>query len=175
MRIESAMFCSLLLLVGCRETPAAEADAGTKQAASPAPTAVSAPAPAPETIAAAPSPSLSPSLEESNFRIEFSAPESAKVGEAFAVHLKLSALSGYKVNQDYPIKLVLEGENLTFDPPVLRKEQLKLETKSAELTGKVTPKSAGSLAIVGKLSFSVCTEERCLIEKRDVMVKVSAS
>jgi hypothetical protein len=174
MRIEFVLASSLALLLGCRESKPVEVSAAATPETSVAPqlAAPSTPSAAAESPPKGP---LSSTLEEDAFGIEFSAPVNVKVGEPFAIALKLAAHGGYKVNQEYPIKFALDGAQLTFDPAVLKKEQLTLELKKAELKGKATASAKGALTLHGKLSFSVCTDERCLIEKREVAVKVSAS
>jgi hypothetical protein len=169
MRARFIVASSFFVLIGCRESPSAEARASAPSLG----------APEVQPTSAAPNPAssvpLAKTVEDASFRIDFEAPTAVKVGEAFPVVVKLSALSGYKVNQEYPIKFALEGANFSFNPAVLKKEQLTLAAKTAELKGQVTATAAGEHALQGKLSFSVCTEERCLIEKRELMVKVNAT
>jgi hypothetical protein len=174
MRVEFVVALSLALPLGCKESKPGEArtDVAPEAAVMPlvsAPAVEARGAEAPGTAGP-----LSSSLEETAFRIEFTAQPSVKVGEAFPILLKLAALNGYKVNQEYPLKFALDGAQLAFDPAILKKEQLTLEPKTAELKGKATATAKGELTLHGKLSFSVCTDERCLIEKREVAVKVNA-
>ena len=41
-----------------------------------------------------------------------------------------------------------------------------------DLTVAFTPESAGKKKIAGQFSFSVCTDDKCLIEKRDLALDV---
>ena len=108
--------------------------------------------------------------------MKLSAPAQAKVGESVEVLIELVPTSGYKVNLEYPIKFAfVDGEGVTAEPNVLKKEQATLDKTRAVLKGKVKLSQAGERALGGKLSFSVCTEERCLIEKRDLRVTLNAS
>lgn len=104
------------------------------------------------------------------------APSSAKAGTPFEFKVTLEAQAGYKVNPDYPIKFTYDsGPSFSADPNVLRKEQATVEGKKAELKGAVQLTGPGSTVVSGKLSFSVCTDDRCLIEKRDLSVSVVGS
>lgn len=116
-----------------------------------------------------------PRYDEEAFEVTLHAPNEAKVGEGIPVSVVLVAKAGFKVNPEYPIKFAFEeSAELVSEPKVLRKEQGTLEKTRAELRGVVTPRAAGARVVAGKLSFSVCTDERCLIEKRDLALTVTA-
>src|SRR5690606_40800013 len=103
-------------------------------------------------------------------------PCSVPVGQPLVFTIVLEAVGEYKVNDEYPIKFRFE-EQAGIKPKkmtVLR-EEAKIEKQRAEMPLSVTVESAGKRKVSGRLSFSVCTEERCLIEKRDLAVEVDAS
>ncbi len=160
---------SLALLVsgalGCREAPPAQVE--TKLDA-PKPAAQEVPAPAPSEPKQA-----QPEVKEEAFVVRASAPESAEGPFDFTVTLE--ALAGYKVNPEYPIKFTFDSGAFSAEPGVLRKEQGQVEEKKAELKGVVKLTAPGPTVVSGKFSFSVCTDERCLIEKRDLAVSVLGS
>lgn len=160
--------CLPLLLsgvLGCREAPPAQVEAKVD---APKPRAASTPAPAPSEP-----PQGQPEVKEEAFVVRASAPESASGPFDFTVTLE--ALSGYKVNPEYPIKFTFDIGAFSAEPGVLRKEQGQVEEKKAELKGVVKLTAPGPTVVSGKLSFSVCTDERCLIEKRDLAVSVLGS
>lgn len=150
--------------LGCHEAPPAQVEAK-----------LDAPKPAPEAPAPAPAEpkQAQPEVKEEAFVLRASAPESAEGPFDFIVTLE--ALSGYKVNPEYPIKFTFDTGAFSAEPEVLRKEQGQFEEKKAELKGVVKLTAPGPNVVSGKLSFSVCTEERCLIEKRDLAVSVLGS
>ncbi len=159
------------LLLGCSREPDTKADAAeATQAASQAEA-----APASKSAPVAGKPSYS----EQPFDLSISVPGPVAVGKPAKAEVVLLAKGPYKVNQEYPLKIKLnEAPGLTFPNSVVHahknKDAVKLEAKKAVLSVAFTPKSAGEHALGGLLSFSVCTEERCLIEKRDLEAKVTA-
>lgn len=159
-----------LALFGCDE-PAAQAAKG--QAAEPA--AQEAEGPKTATEQTAPTPAAS-SYEEDAFTLTLSPPKAIVAGKEAEFVIELSARGGYKVNDEYPIKFqVAEAKGVVAKKTTVRKEDGKVETKTAQLPVVVTVEKPGKATVAGKLSFSVCTEERCLIEKRDLSVSVDAS
>lgn len=115
------------------------------------------------------------SYREDGFELSLEPPASAEVGKPATATIVLQAKAPYKVNQEYPIKLTLsESPGLTFPAPKVGKEAVTLEAKQALMKVQLTPKSAGTHTLAGRFSFSVCTDERCLIEKRDLAVSVVA-
>jgi hypothetical protein len=113
------------------------------------------------------------SYREEAFVLTLEAPEAVAVGKPAEAKVILEAKDPYKVNQEYPIKLTLrESSGLTFPSATVGKESVTLESKKAVLKVALTPKAAGKHELAGRLSFSVCTEERCLIEKRELAVPV---
>lgn len=126
-------------------------------------------------VAAAPDagPQGQGSYREEGFVLTLEAPESVDAGKPAEAKVILEAKDPYKVNQEYPIKFALkESSGLTFPSATVGKESVTLEPKKAVLKVALTPKAAGKHELAGRLSFSVCTEERCLIEKRELAVPV---
>ena len=116
------------------------------------------------------------SYNEEAFQLSFEAPPAAKVGVPLTLKVILVAKNGYKVNDEYPIKFKFdENAGVKAAKDTVRKEDAKLEKMRVELPMQVTIAGAGATSVSGRLSFSVCTEERCLIEKRDLKVNVNAS
>lgn len=116
------------------------------------------------------------SYDEDAFSLQLVPPEKVSSGQAALFQVILTAKSGYKVNDEYPIKFqLIETPGVTFEKSIVKKEDAKIEKTRAELPLNVTVQAKGAAEVSGKLSFSVCTEERCLIEKRDLTVKVDAS
>lgn len=113
--------------------------------------------------------------QEQAFELSIAAPKEAKVGEAAEATVTLQAKAPYKVNQEYPIKLKLgESAGLTYPAATVGKDKVTLEAKKAVMKVPFTPSAAGEHSLRGVLAFSVCTDERCLIEKRDLAVRLVA-
>src|SRR5690606_18913365 len=102
-------------------------------------------------------------------------PATIQAGVPLEFLVTLEAKGGYKVNDEYPLKFVVtQTAAVKAEKSTVRKEDGKLEKTRAELPVRVTLNAPGEHQVGGKLSFSVCTDERCLIEKRDLMVTVRA-
>lgn len=163
---------SSLFVLGCDE-PAAQAE--PKDAALPSPTkapAVAEPGPSQGSERAG----GKPSYKEEAFSLSLEAPPAVSSGKEAAFKVILTAAGGYKVNDEYPLKFQFaETANVRPKKSTVRKEDAVLEKQRAELPLPVTIESPGKHKVSGTLSFSVCTDERCLIEKRDLSVEVDAS
>ncbi len=87
----------------------------------------------------------------------------------------LSAKAPFHVNDKYPYKFkIKEAPGLKFANLVVAKDQVKLEPARATVPVAFTPESAGKHTIAGQLSFSVCTDDKCMIEKRDLALEIEA-
>jgi hypothetical protein len=77
------------------------------------------------------------------------------------------------VNDKYPIKLKLkETPGVKYESLVIGKDAAKVEQMKAVVPVSFTPE-AGKRSVAGQLSFSVCTEDKCLMEKRDLALEIS--
>jgi hypothetical protein len=171
----------LALAVACSKevTPGAEppqsgvgrSPVTTSAAAVAAPPAAPAPEPqaAPETAAAL---AASNKVSEPNFDLSIEPKGDFKSGQAATVEIVLLAKGPFKVNDKYPYKFkVKEGAGVKY-PGAVIKDGVKLEKTRAVLPVPFTPESAGKKQIAGRFDFSVCTPERCLIEKRELALAI---
>jgi hypothetical protein len=173
----------LALAVACSKevTPGAEPQSGvgrepvaTSAAAvaarpEPGPELQAAPAATPETAAAL---AASSKVSEANFDLSIEPKGAFKSGQAGTVEIVLLAKGPFKVNDKYPYKFkVKEAAGLKYPGSVI-KEGVKLEKTRAVLPVPFTPESAGKKEIAGRFDFSVCTPERCLIEKRELALAI---
>jgi hypothetical protein len=174
-----------VVLVGCalwlgacskESTPAAEQPNAPERGTTPATEVTPAAVPAgggDEGELGAPSPLAKPRFDEPNFALEIKPKGSYKVGEAGAVEVLLDAKKPFKPNDKYPYKLKLaKSEGVKFPAAVVKKDAVKLEPQRAVMTVALTPETAGKKQVGGQFSFSVCTDEKCLIEKRDLTVEI---
>lgn len=164
--------CSLSV-IGCDQSAAkAEPKDTAPLSATPAP------APAEKAVAPSEAPGEAegkPSYKEEAFHLSFEAPSPAEVGKELVFKVVLEARSGFKVNDEYPLKFQFsETPHVRPAKSTVRKEDATLEKERAEMPLSVTIDEKGKHKVSGKLSFSVCTEERCLIEKRDLALEVDA-
>lgn len=156
---------ALLALVACERS----ADAGTAPKAEPAAQAQAAAASAP-----AAEPTAQGNYREEGFVLSLEVAGPLEVGKPAEARVTLKANDPYKVNQEYPIKLnLVESPGLGIAATTVGKDAVELGAKQAVMKVPLTPKAAGEHKLAGRFAFSVCTDERCLIEKRDLAVQVS--
>lgn len=119
--------------------------------------------------AGAPAAQAAPAYHENNFDLEMSAKGPYKSGQAGELEVVLVAKGAYHVNDKYPIKLKLQPANgIKYPAPVVTKDHVALEHKRAVMTVGLTPESAGKLQVAGEFAFSICTDDVCLMEKRNL-------
>ncbi|HLV68354.1 MAG TPA: hypothetical protein VKY73_21205 [Polyangiaceae bacterium] len=112
-------------------------------------------------------------VAEANFELTLTAPGTYEVGKPGNAEIVLVAKDPFKVNDQYPYKFkVKEARGLKLEGTTIGKDRVKLEKKRATLTIPFVPEQSGKQALTGQFSFSVCTEEKCLIEKRDLSLVV---
>jgi len=91
----------------------------------------------------------------------------AKAGAPVELEVVLTAKPPYHCNAEYPHKFKLNAApGLSFPQETVK--GMRVTPERSVLSVPVTATSAGKASISGTLSFSVCTEERCLVEKRDL-------
>jgi hypothetical protein len=175
-RLGVMLLGSSLLWACNKETPpAAEEPRSASNATAPgpaaaAPQAASPGAPAGE-AAAAPG---APKVSDAAFELSLEAPKAAlKAGQAGTVEVVLLAKAPYHVNDKYPIKLKLkETPGVKYESLIIGKDAAKVEQMKAVMPVSFTPE-AGKRSVAGQLAFSVCTEDKCLMEKRDLALEIS--
>lgn len=167
--------------LGCnKETPpAAEEPRSASNASAPlaAPSVTQAAAVAPAALTNAAEPAAvsgGPKVSESSFELSLEAPKAPlKAGQAGSVDVVLVAKAPFHVNDKYPIKLKLkETPGVKYPNMTIGKDAVKLETMKAVVPVSFTPE-AGKRTLAGQLLFSVCTEDKCLMERRDLALDVN--
>jgi serine/threonine-protein kinase len=146
------------------------ASAATPSPAAPAEENANAPSAGSEDCAKIAAPST---IDEENFKITFKAKDPYGAGKPGEAVLELEPKSGYHTNDQYPYKLKLTPcSGLRYPNLTIRDEAIKLEKMKGSVAVPFIPESAGSKILAGTFAFSVCSEERCLVEKRDLSLKI---
>jgi hypothetical protein len=175
-RLGVALLGTCVLLACSKESPpAAEEPRSASNAAAPQAAAAAEPAPAAgDSAAAASAPTGAPKFSDTAFDLTLESPKAGlKAGQAGAVEIVLVAKPPFHVNDKYPIKLKLkETPGIKYDNLVIGKDAVKLEAMKAVMPVSFTPDSAGKRTVAGQFAFSVCTEDKCLMEKRDLLLDV---
>lgn len=161
-RVAVALVAGASLLAGCSKAGTERAERG----------AGSAPPAATTQTPGSPSPAAS-AISEAHFDVVLKPAGAYKAGEPGKVELVLQAKAPYHSNPEYPYKLTLEeSPGVSYPSKVVARDAVKLEHMQATMTIPFTPTSAGKKKIAGRYSFSVCSEDKCVIEKRDVTLEV---
>jgi hypothetical protein len=113
-------------------------------------------------------------VSEANFELKISPKGAYQAGKPGEAEIVLDAKPPFHVNDKYPYKFKLkEAPGLTFPAPVVTKDAAKLDKARVTMTVAFTP-AAGKHDLSGQFAFSVCTDDKCLIEKRDLSLAVDA-
>jgi hypothetical protein len=170
------------LSAGCkREAPPAGEDAraptsesvpaaAKESAAVVAASAPAAAAPAPATVADA---SGTNHYDEPKFALVAQPSGAYAAGKEGTVEIVLDAKAPFHANQQYPYKFkTKEAAGVKFAQPVVGKDAAKIEQQRVTMRVPFVPDAAGQRTVSGQFAFSVCTEETCLMEKRDLALVV---
>jgi hypothetical protein len=112
-------------------------------------------------------------FSEATFDLTLRGKSSYKAGTAGEAEILLEAKGPFKPNDKYPYKFKLEpAGGLKFPAPVVGKDAIKLEGKRATMAISFTPLEAGKKKLAGQFAFSVCTDDKCLIEKRNLALEI---
>jgi len=140
-----------------------------------APAEVARPAEAPAAAPPAAAPAGSARFTETNFELSLSPQGSYEAGKPAAAQIVLDAKAPFHVNEKYPYKFKPRDEaGLSFASAVVGKDNVQLEKARATMTVPFTVQTAGKHTLAGQFSFSVCTDDKCLIEKRDLSLVLEA-
>lgn len=109
-----------------------------------------------------------PIVEEDAFSIWLQSEGPTVSGKPAKVTAVLVAHPPYHCNEEYPhkFKFAAAPEGLSYPKKIAK--GMKTTAKKGVLAIPVQAESAGTATISGKLLFSVCTEERCLVEKQEL-------
>ena len=110
-------------------------------------------------------------------------PADVKAGTEAVAKIVVTPKTGYHVNTEYPIKLVLDPPaNVTVDKKELtagghdkaKGDAEALDEQQLVLAVKLTPSQSGSYTINGTFKFAVCDHDQCLAKKEPVAIQVAA-
>jgi hypothetical protein len=149
--------------------------------AEPAVTAVAALDPPPSAepklaLVASPEPAQPTSVRGSSasgegYSVSIQAPSPVRPGETASAQIVLNAKSPYKCNDKYPYKFVLDPPSGSLRYPQTTVRGMAIGEKQSTM-GVPFSAQSGPATISGLLHFSVCTADKCLIEKQKLSVTV---
>jgi hypothetical protein len=113
-------------------------------------------------------------FEEAAFSLRLEPRAPYEAGKPGVVVLQLKAKEPHHINQEYPHKLKVKAtDGVAFPQPVLGRDAMRIAAMSAELSVPFTPGKSGTYSIGGDFAFSLCTADRCLMEKRSLAVAIN--
>jgi hypothetical protein len=115
-----------------------------------------------------------PSIETGSFLLSVAPVARYAIGKAGQVEIALEGRGEWHVNQEYPIRVDLKAApEVTLQKTELVKDDAKEfgEDKVRFLAG-VEPSAAGEHEVTCDVSFAMCTEENCILEKRTVAMRL---
>lgn len=93
-------------------------------------------------------------------------------GAGATVLAVVNAKPPYKCNVQYPYKLVLDAPPASISYPSPTVRGMRVDGKHASMPIPFVATGAGSHTVGGTLSFSTCSEDKCLVDKAHVSVVV---
>lgn len=93
------------------------------------------------------------------------------VNEPSSVSVVLLPEAPFKCNEEYPYRFTAAASpGIQYKDSVIR--SMNVSKERSTMTIPFTPSAKGPQTISGELSFSVCTDDKCLIEKQNVSLAV---
>jgi hypothetical protein len=116
-----------------------------------------------------------PSIETGSFLLAVApAQPGYSVGKAGEVEIALEGRGEWHVNQEYPIRVDLKAApGVALKKNELVKDDAKeFGEQKVRFLAAVEPSTAGQHEVTCDVSFAMCTEENCILEKRTVAMQL---
>jgi hypothetical protein len=156
-----AIVTAVFALVGCKKSE--PAPSSESPAASATPEAPKGAAPASE-------------FHEETFDLALRPVGPAAAGKPASAEVVLIPKAGYHTNDKYPYKFKTSANaGVSYRTPVFTKDDVTLEEQRATMKLDFTPDSVGEKTLSGQFAFSLCSAEKCLVEKRDLTLNVAVN
>jgi hypothetical protein len=114
-------------------------------------------------------------IDSEQYLVELKPAASYKAGQEGSLEIAISAKGEYKINEKYPLKFKASEPtdgSVKFAKTVLKREDGTFETKKGSLKVAFTPAKSGKTTVTGVLSFSVCSEQNCMMDKVELETAV---
>jgi len=116
-----------------------------------------------------------PSIETGSFLLAVApAQRGYTIGKAGEVEIALEGRGEWHVNQEYPIRVELKAApGVALAKNELVKDDAKeFGEEKVRFLAAVEPSAAGEHEVTCDVSFAMCTEENCILEKRTVAMQL---
>lgn len=129
----------------------------------------------PQAANAEPTPSAAKSAhDESAFSLSLAARGKLSKSQPGELAIVLLAKPPFHVNLEYPHRFkLISKRGLSTATDTIQRDPAKLSETKLEMSVPVTVVEAGPAGLEGEMSFSVCTSEKCLMEKRRLNFEMS--
>ncbi len=111
-------------------------------------------------------------VTEESFSVWLQAVSPVAAGGSATVEAVLVAKPPYHCNAEYPHKFKLGAAPPGLSYPEATVKGMQVTAERSVLRIPVQAQSPGKATVSGTLSFSVCTDERCLVEKRELALNL---
>jgi hypothetical protein len=118
---------------------------------------------------------VGPSIETGSFMLAVTpAQPGYRIGKSGEVEIALEGRGEWHVNQEYPIRVDLKAEpGVALKKSELVKDDAKeFGEDKVRFLAAVEPSAAGDHEVTCDVSFAMCTEENCILEKRTVAMQL---
>jgi len=116
-----------------------------------------------------------PRIETGSFLLAVAPSEGGyRIGKTGEVEIALEGRGDWHVNEEYPIRVDLKAApGLALKKSELVKGDAKeFGEKKVRFLAGVEPSAAGEHEVTCDVSFAMCTEENCILEKRTVAMQL---
>ena len=116
-----------------------------------------------------------PRIETGSFLLAV-APAQPKyaAGKAGELEIALESRGEWHVNQDYPIRVDIKAAPGVAIPKaeLVKDDAKEFGDEKVRFLASVEPSAAGTHEVTCDVSFAMCTEENCILEKRTVAMEL---
>ncbi|HMA93143.1 MAG TPA: hypothetical protein VKP30_10680 [Polyangiaceae bacterium] len=119
-----------------------------------------------------PAPRGQAKYDEPQFSLSVVAPTDATKGATAGLNVVLVAKPPFHVNEEYPHRFrVIAARGLSTPAKMIQRDSAKVTKSRLEMAVPVTLDNEGPYGLDGEMGFSVCTNEKCLMEKRPLSIE----
>jgi hypothetical protein len=111
-------------------------------------------------------------VQDDTFSTWLQAVSPVAAGSPVTVEAVLVAKAPYHCNADYPHKFKLAAAPAGLAYPEATVKGMQVTAERSVLRIPVVAQSSGKATVTGTLHFSVCNEDRCLVEKRELSLNL---
>lgn len=132
---------------------------------------------APEVATVAASPGATPlnQVSTDSFSLSWSTVGPVEVGQPAKGQLVLTAKAPFKCNLEYPFKLKLTAGDLEPVSAEVTKADMQVAKDQVVVPVTFTARKAGDATMQATFALSVCTDEKCLIERETLRLSANAT